>query len=204
MSWWDRKVLPFLVEKACRSTQILAERTRWIPEARGEVLEVGLGSGLNVPFYDAARVASVIGIDVSAELLAKAAPRAQRAAIPVELATGDAEALAFDRGRFDSVVATYTLCSVRSVPRVLAEIRRVLAPDGRLILIEHGASPDPQTARWQRRITPLWKRVGGNCHLDRDMRGELARAGFALDEVISGDDDAPRWMSYTTRGIARV
>lgn len=198
MTWWDRNVLPFLVEKACRSTQILAERKRWIPEARGDVLEIGIGSGLNLPFYD--RISSLTAIDTSPELLTRAR---RRATFPIDFVLGDAEALPFDR-RFDTVVATYTLCSVRSLERTLAEVRRVLAPDGRFILVEHGVSPEPSTARWQRRITPLWKRVAGNCHLDRDIRGALAAAGFDIGDAVSGDDDAPRWMSYTTRGCLRL
>lgn len=200
--WWDRNVLPFLVEKACRSHDILAARRRWIPEARGRVLEIGVGSGLNLAFYEPARVTGVVGLDLSEPLLARARPRAEAAPVAVELVRGDAEALAFDRGRFDTVVMTYTLCSVPSVARVLAEVARVLAPGGGLVVIEHGASPDPRTRRWQRRITPVWKRLGGNCHLDRDIAGELAAAGFGTETLEHGEDDAPKWMSYTTRGVA--
>lgn len=201
--WWDARILPRLVEKACRSHAILDDRRRWVPEARGHVLEVGVGSGLNLAFYDPARVVDLIGVDVSAPLLARAAPRATAAPVPVSLVIGDAERLAFDRGRFDTVLVTYTLCSVGDLAAALGELHRVLRADGQLVVIEHGASPVATTRRWQQRITPVWRRLGGNCHLDRDVPAAIAAARFATSDLISGDEDGPRWMSYTTRGIAR-
>ncbi|MCX5747212.1 MAG: class I SAM-dependent methyltransferase [Proteobacteria bacterium] len=178
-SRWDAKVLPGLIERACRSHAILDERRRWVPEARGAVLEVGVGSGLNLAFYDPARAQDVIGIDLSPPLLARAAARASAAPVPVTLQECDAERLAFDRGRFDTVLVTYTLCSVGDLAASLAEIHRVLRPDGQLVLVEHGRSPDARTQRWQRWITPVWRRVGGNCHLDRDVPRALEDARFA-------------------------
>ncbi len=203
-AWWDEKVLPHLVEKACRSHAILDDRRRWIPEARGHVLEVGIGSGLNLAFYDPARATDVIGVDRSPALLARATARLGEARVPVALELGDATHLAFDRARFDTVLVTYTLCSVGDLAAVLGELRRVVRPDGQLVLIEHGASPDPATLRWQRRITPVWRRLGGNCHLDRDVPGAVAAAGFAIDALVGNDGDAPRWMSHTTKGVARA
>ncbi|CAN5884531.1 methyltransferase domain-containing protein [soil metagenome] len=204
MSLWARYVLPTLVEKACRSHAILAERMRWIPRASGEVLEVGVGTGLNLGFFDAARATSVVGLDVSPELLARARPRADAATVPVELVECDAERMPFDRARFDTVVLTYTLCSVPTPARTLAEIHRVLGPGGELIFVEHGRSPDPRTYRLQRWITPAWRRVGGNCHLDRDIGRELTGAGFACDEMHAADKaESPSWISYKFQGIAR-
>ena len=173
-----------------------------MPRARGHVLEVGVGSGLNLPFVTTAAT-DVIGLDASAPLLAKAAPRARAAAVPVTLVHGDAQAMPFDRARFDSVLLTYTLCSVPDPARTLAEIRRVLRPDGALIFIEHGRSPDPRTYRLQRWITPAWRRVGGNCHLDRDIADELSAAGFTCDELhAAANAESPRWISYKFQGIA--
>lgn len=200
---WDARVLPGLVERACRSHAILEERKRWVPRASGHVLEVGVGSGLNLDFYDAQRVTSLIGLDPSGPLLKRARVRAASAPVPVELVEGDAQAMGFDRGRFDSVLVTYSLCSVEDPARALAEIRRVLTPNGRLIFVEHGLSPDPSTQRWQHRLTPLWRHVSGNCHLDRDVKRELEEAGFAFDEFAADyGEDGPRWLSFRYQGIA--
>jgi SAM-dependent methyltransferase len=200
---WDTHALPFLVEKACRSGSILEERRRWVPRATGDVLEIGIGSGLNLGLYDAERVTSLVGADPSVPLLDKARLRARDAAFPVELAATAGERLPFDAARFDTAVVTYTLCSVASPSVVLGEIRRVLRPGGKLVLIEHGASPEPGPLRWQRRITPLWRQVAGNCHLDRDVAFELAAAGYVFDEVEAAHaPEGSRLTSFTTAGIA--
>ncbi len=205
MSLWADRVLPGLVEKACRSTTILAERRRWIPRAHGEVLELGVGSGLNLAFYDAARVARVTGIDPAGALLARARPRAEAAPVPVALVAAPAEALPFADRAFDSAVITYSLCSVDEPARALAEVRRVLRPGGELILVEHGLAPpaDAGTRRWQRWLTPLWRRAGGGCRLDRDMTAILRAAGYDVDALTSGYTEGARWLSYTTQGVAR-
>ncbi|MEZ4404464.1 MAG: methyltransferase domain-containing protein [Kofleriaceae bacterium] len=203
--WWDARVLPGLVERACKSHAILAERQRWVPQAAGAVLEIGVGTGLNLPFYDAAQVTAVTAIDPSPALLARAQARAAAAAVPVELVEAAAGAMPFDAGRFDCALVTYTLCSVDDPGAALADVRRVLRPGGRLIFVEHGRSPDPRTYRWQRRLTPAWRAVGGNCHLDRDVAGLLRAAGYQVASLDAAHvDDGPRWMSYTFQGIART
>ena len=200
---WDGHVLPRLVERACKSHVILDERRRCVPRASGEVLEVGVGSGLNLGLYDSQRVTRVVGIDPSEPLLAKARQRAVAAAVHVQLLHAAAEQLPFDAARFDSAVVTYTLCSVANVARALAEVRRVLRPGGRLLFIEHGLAPDRGPRGWQRRITPLWKRVGGNCHLDRDVKRELESSGFAIEELRAAyAEGGPRWLSFTYEGWA--
>jgi SAM-dependent methyltransferase len=205
-SLWDRYALPFLVEKACRSHSILDERRRAIPRAHGRVLEIGIGSGLNLAFYEHGRVTSLVGIDPSEELLSRARVRAgQRPGLSIDLVRASAESLPFDSASFDSAVTTYTLCSVDDPARALVEIRRVLAPGAELIFVEHGLAPDPGPRRWQARITPLWRKVGGNCHLDRDVPSAMRDAGFALDELhASYTEDSPRWLSYTFEGVARA
>jgi ubiquinone/menaquinone biosynthesis C-methylase UbiE len=200
--FWDMRILPFLVEKACRSRTILEERRRAIPRAANHVLEVGVGSGLNLAFYDPARVTDVVGVDPSAPLLDRATLRARAARLPVELVRGSAEELPFDAGRFDDVVLTYTLCSVAHPARALAEMRRVLKPGGRLIFVEHGLAPDARPRRWQKRITPSWRRLSGNCHLDRDVASELEASGFAVLEMNAAYTGAPRWLTFTYEGIA--
>jgi ubiquinone/menaquinone biosynthesis C-methylase UbiE len=201
MGLWATRVVPFLVEKACRSKAILAERKRWIPRAYGNVLELGIGSGLNLAFYDPARVTHVTGIDPSAPLLAKA--RARIGEVPVELLQASGEHLPFAAARFDSAVVTYALCSVDDPLAVLAEVHRVLKPEGELFFVEHGLAHDVRTQHWQRRITPAWKRVAGNCHLDRDIARILLAAGFRSDDLHAGYTDGARALSFTYEGSAR-
>ncbi|MBA3819814.1 MAG: class I SAM-dependent methyltransferase [Deltaproteobacteria bacterium] len=203
--FWDARVLPALIERACRSHAILEERKRWVPQASGDVLEVGVGSGHNLALYDPARVTSIMGLDPSVPLLDRARARASSALVAVELIEGDAQRLPFAAARFDTVMMTYTLCSIPDPARALREIRRVLRPDGQLVFIEHGRAPDASTYRWQRRLTPVWRRIGGNCHLDRDVKCELDEAGFACADLAADySEEGPRWLSFTYQGIARV
>lgn len=200
---WDAHVLPGLVERACRSHEILEERRRVIPRASGHVLELGVGSGLNLALYDAAQVVELVGLDPSEPLLARARARLADARVPVELVQGVAERLPFDAGRFDCAVVTYTLCSVEDPGAALGELARTLRPGGRVLFIEHGLAPDAAEGRWQRRITPLWRRVGGNCHLDRAVVPAFEAAGFALPELRTGySEGSPRWLSFTYEGVA--
>lgn len=202
MGLWATRALPFLIEKACRSRTILDERRRWIPRAHGEVLEIGVGSGLNLAFYDPARAGKVTGIDVSGPLLRRAAPRAAQAPVPVELVEGSAEHLPFGAGAFDSAVVTYSLCSMDDPGRALGELRRVLRPGGELLFVEHGLAPDARTRRWQRVLNPMWRRITGGCRLDRDMPRVLRDAGFELDELTAGYSGGVSWLSYTFQGRA--
>ena len=203
MSFWDDRVLPLLIEKACRNHVILEERKRWIPQAHGRVLELGVGSGLNLPFYDATRASSVTAVDPSAALLAKARPRANAAAVPVELLLGRAEQLPFADGSFDSAVITYSLCSIPEPERALRELRRVLVPGGELYFAEHGRAPDADARRWQDRLTPLWSRVSGGCHLNRDPFENLEQAGFEVEQKLTQYSEGPRWLSFGYQGRAR-
>jgi ubiquinone/menaquinone biosynthesis C-methylase UbiE len=177
-SLYDRFVLPRLLKCACSAPPIMKQRQKVVPGARGRVLELGIGMGLNLPFYDVEQVESVTGVDPAAELrtLAEAAPRDPRLVVRVE--DGTAEALPFDAASFDCVVCTFTLCSVRDPTLALAEARRVLKPGGRFLYCEHGLSPEPEVAKWQRRIEPIWKRISGGCHLTRAVTTAIEAAGF--------------------------
>jgi ubiquinone/menaquinone biosynthesis C-methylase UbiE len=203
MSLWSTHVLPRLVEKACRSHTIKEERARWVPRAHGRTLEIGVGSGLNLAFYDPARVEKVTGIDPSEPLLARARERARGGPVPVELVLGCAEALPFPDASFDSALVTYSLCSVEDPGRALAEIRRVLRDDGELLFVEHGLAPDPGPRRWQQLLTPLWRRVSGNCHLDRDVFAALREGGFRVEDARAEYGEGARWLSFTYEGAAR-
>lgn len=204
MGFWERRVLPRLIEKACKSSEIKEERQRIVPRASGRVLEVGVGSGLNLAFYDPEKVREVVGVDPSQPLLDLARVRAKDVELDTTLQRASAESLPFGGASFDTVVVTYSLCSVADVGRALSEMRRVLRPKGRLLFIEHGLAPEADVARWQRIITPAWRRIGGGCRLDRDVRAELRAAGFTLDDVSAHYGDSPRWLGFTCEGSATV
>lgn len=202
-SFYDRFILPKLLTCACSSSPMMRQRAKIVPRASGRVLELGIGMGLNLSFYDPATVSAVVGVDPAAELraAASAAPRDPRLAVTIE--DGTAEALPFADASFDSVVCTFTLCSVHTPTAALAEARRVLKPSGRLLFCEHGLAPDAGVARWQRRIEPIWKRIAGGCHLTRPVAGAIAAAGFKLDRVESMYvPKTPRIAAWNEWGVA--
>jgi ubiquinone/menaquinone biosynthesis C-methylase UbiE len=151
--------------------------------ARGRVLEVGVGSGLNFPFYDTSRVTRVFGLDPSLELTRMARESADDLAVPVEFIPLPGEEIPLDRASVDTVLITYTLCSIADARLALSEMRRVLAPGGKLIFCEHGASPDSKVLRRQRRLNPIWRRLSGGCHLDRDIPALLKESSFLIDDM---------------------
>jgi SAM-dependent methyltransferase len=182
-SLYDRFILPRLLGCACSSSPIMRQRAKVVPRAEGRVLELGVGMGLNLAYYDPEKVTGVIGVDPAAELRAAAlaAPRDPRLAVTIE--DGTAEALPFEDRSFDTVVCTFTLCSVCAPAQALAEARRVLKPQGRLLFCEHGLAPDAGLAKWQRRIEPVWKRIAGGCHLTRPIESAIAAAGFTVRDI---------------------
>ncbi len=203
VSSWDRYVVPRLIEWACNGRPVTRQRQKVVPAARGRVLEIGVGSGLNFPFYDPSKVESVVGNDISEELLAKAERAADSVPFEVTLSSTSAEHLAFDDDSFDTVLVTYTLCSIPDVASALCESRRVLRPDGRLLFVEHGQAPDASVARWQRRLEPAWKRIGGGCHLTRDVPVLLRDAGFDVDWLETLYLPGPRVLNFNYWGSAK-
>ena len=148
------------------------------------MLEIGIGSGLNLPFYSSA-AQQVIGLDPSASS-ATARDAARSGAIPVDFIEGSAQAIPLETASVDTVVMTWTLCSIPDPTRALHDMRRVLRPSGSLLFVEHGRAPDPNVVRWQDRLTPIWKRLGGGCHLNRAMITLIEGVGFRLDRVATG------------------
>lgn len=202
MSLYSRFVLPRLIHLAMRQKMLRERRAALVPQASGTVLEVGIGSGLNLPYYSE-RVQRVCGVDPSAELLALARRNARGARFAVELAQESAERLPFADASFDSAVMTWTLCSIADPAAALREIRRALKQGGRLFFVEHGASHEPRVAAWQRRLTPLWRPLAGGCHLDRRMDA-LVGAAFAHVELDAFYLEGPRILTYMYEGWARA
>jgi|SRR5215472_3964717 len=181
-SLYDCYVLPWLLAHACATKPIMNLRARVAPNAQGRVLELGIGSGMNLRFYDPRKVERVFGVDPFAKLRARAETAPRPSELAVSIIDGTAEGLLFDDASFDSVVCTFTLCSVNSPSAALSEARRVLAPGGRLLFCEHGLSPDADVVRWQQRVEPFWKRFTGGCHLTRPISSSIAAAGFHVRE----------------------
>ena len=202
MGLYSRFVLPRLIDLAMKDEAAAARRSAVVPKAAGSVLEIGIGSGLNLPFYSAA-VTRLQGVDPSAPLLSMARKKLHRITFPVELVCESAAQLRIDTRSIDTVVTTWTLCSVPDPSQVLREMRRVLKPQGRLLFIEHGFSPDAEVHAWQRRLNPIWRRVGGGCNLDRRIDELIRSAGFRIAELQTGYLPGPRPMTYTYEGQAR-
>ena len=204
MGLYAKYVLPRLIDLAMRNKDTTRLRAECVSQSRGEVLEIGIGSGLNLPFYSS-DVRRVYGVDPSIELQRMATKKAST--VPFEVTffrqSGE-EVLPLADSSIDTVVMTWTLCSIPNPLLALQQMRRVLKEDGRMIFIEHGRSADAKVRVWQDRITPVWKHIGGGCHLNRKV-GELIRAaGFQISELKSFYLPGPRPMTYTYQGIARI
>lgn len=201
--WYDTHVLPHLLDFACGLSMITKQRQLVVPKAAGKVLEVGIGTGLNLRHYDQGRVTSLVGVDPAAEMGPRARQRSRAAGLPVELVQLSAEQLPIETGSFDCVVCTYTLCTIPDPASALLEMRRVLRPGGRLLFAEHGLAPDAPVARWQSRLEPTWSKIAGGCHLTRPVPQLLRDAGFQVS-VEQGYIGWPRSLAYNYWGEATV
>ena len=202
MGLYDRFVLPRLIALAMRAPQLVAFRRRIGAAAEGRVLELGIGSGLNLPFYGPA-VRAVTGVDPSPVLLRLAEERAAGLGVTLAVRAGPAETLPFDTGSFDTVVTTWTLCSIGDPHAALREAGRVLRPGGRLLFVEHGLAPDPRVAHWQHRLTPAWRHIAGGCHLDRRIDALVSGAAFRIETMETAYMGRPRLATYFYSGAAR-
>ena len=201
MDLYQHHLLPFLTDWAMGQSVLRGFRSRVVGGVRGRVLEIGIGSGRNLPFYGAA-AEEVVGVDPSAELLAMARRAAAASSRPVTLIEQTAERLPFPEGSFDTVVVTWSLCSIPDPIAALREARRVLKPDGQLRFAEHGLAPDPGVQWWQHRLTPLWMRCAGGCHLDRKMDDLFRASGFQLSDLKTGYLPGIKLLAFMYEGIA--
>lgn len=202
MHVYDRFVLPWLIDLACGLPMVQARRRELLPQAHGRVLEIGPGTGRNLPFYDRQRITQLVGVDPAVHMHTLARRRSARAGLDVELVGLSAEKLPLPSDSFDTVVCTYTLCSIADPAAALSEVARVLKPGGQLMFCEHGLSPQPSVARWQARIEPLWKAMVGGCHLTRNVPRLLQQAGLSAD-CAQGYIPGPRLLAYHFWGHAR-
>ncbi|GGD93260.1 S-adenosylmethionine-dependent methyltransferase [Tsuneonella deserti] len=203
-AWYDRKIMPRLITCACGQKEIDHLRAKIVPVAYGSVLEIGCGGGLNQRHYDPAKVTRFAGIDPNETLRQGALSRARARGWDAEIRDGMAEEIPFSSELFDTVVCTYTLCSVDNHAQAIGEMRRVLKHDGVLLFLEHGRAPDAGPAAWQRRIEPIWKRLAGNCHLTRPIGSALEQAGLTVERAGQGYlPHAPRFLAWMEWGMAR-
>lgn len=195
MGFYARRVLPHIINLAMKNKDAIHLREAWVPQARGEVLEIGIGSGLNLPFYSS-EVTRVYGVEPSLVLQEMARRREAAGRTKVEFLSQSAEEpLPFPDQSIDTIVMTWTLCSIPNAPKALAQMKRVLKARGHLLFIEHGRAPDPGVVSWQDRLTPIWKKIGGGCHLNRKIDELIASAGFQITELKTGYLTGPRPMS---------
>ncbi|MBU0588805.1 MAG: class I SAM-dependent methyltransferase [Gammaproteobacteria bacterium] len=201
-SWYDRFILPRALDIACGLPMIGRQRVLVVPLAQGRVLEIGVGTGLNMRYYDKARVSRITALDPALELHPLARERIAQAGLEVELLGLSAEQIPLPEASFDTVLMTYTLCTIPDPLAALREMRRVLAPGGRLLYCEHGRAPDASVRRWQERLQPLWGPLAGGCHLGRDIPALLKEAGFKLPDLHTRYLPGPRPFTFHYWGEA--
>jgi ubiquinone/menaquinone biosynthesis C-methylase UbiE len=202
MQLYDRWVLPTLINLAMTRKEATRLREAHVPAARGVVLEIGIGSGLNLPFYTTG-VTRLYGVDPSRELLAMAEENAGAAPFPVTLFNCAADRIPLAEASVDTVLVTWSLCSIANAEDALQEVRRVLKPGGRFIFVEHGLSPDAGVRRWQNRLTPCWRVFAGGCHLNRKMDDLVRDAGLTIAELRTEYVAGPRALTFMYEGLAR-
>lgn len=199
-NFYDDHILPHAIDFICGLPTFEQGRKSLLPEASGRVLEIGMGTGRNLPYYQPGKLTCLCGIDPG--LHPKAEQRAKAAGIDVTLMPLSAERIPADDHSFDCVVSTFTLCTIPDAGMALKEVHRVLAPGGRLLFLEHGAAPDQNVRCWQDKITPAWKTIGGGCHLNREMPSLIEAAGFRIDRLDQRYHPGPRFLTYLYSGVA--
>lgn len=203
MDFYENRILPWLIDRVCSVGQVMKRRSLLVPEARGVVLEVGIGSGINLEFYNPERVSLVYGLDPSPGMKRKAAVNIANSPVPVEWLDLPGESVPLADNSVDTIVLTFTLCTIPDWRQALSEMRRVLKRDGKLLFLEHGHSPEKAVSRWQNLLTPGWKKVAGGCHLNRPIDAYLREAGFAIDELQTGYmPKTPHWAGFIYTGYA--
>ena len=203
MNFYDKYILPSFLNCACGSKPIKYQRSKVVPMAEGVVLEVGIGSGLNIPYYDSSKVNRVIGLDPSEALNAMAKKVAADKGLEVEFILSGAESIPLPDNHVDTVLVTYTMCTIPDALSANKEMRRVLKPGGKLIFCEHGLAPDGGVAKWQARIDPYWEKIAGGCHLNRDIPQLIQAAGFEIQSMEQMYlPSTPKFAGYNYWGVA--
>ncbi len=183
MGLYEKYILPKITEFLCSGKPIMYQRKKVVPLAKGRVLEIGIGSGLNLPFYDSSNVEYIWGLDISAQMRKMAEKRAKSIQFKVEFIGQAGNEIPLESNSVDTVLVTYTLCTIPDVGQALSEMSRVLMPGGELIFCEHGLAPDKDVRRWQNLMNPIWKRMGGGCNLNRPIPNLIEQGGFKINNI---------------------
>ena len=202
MSLYDRYLLPYLLDFACGMKDIGRQREKVVPQAAGKVLEIGIGTGLNMAHYDKGKVEKIWGLDPAMQMHRLAAKRIAQAGLNVELVGLPAEEIPMQNASFDTVVCTYTLCTIPDPIQALGEMRRVLKPGGKLLFCEHGKAPDESVQRWQDRLNGAWGKIAGGCNLNRKVPDLLAEGGFDVQDMDTMYLPGPKPLTFNYWGTA--
>jgi len=204
LSFYDKYILPKFLNCACGSKPINYQREKIVPLAEGTVLDVGIGSGLNIPYYNKSKIKYLYGLDPSIELLNLAKPLAKKNELEIEFLECGAEAIPLPNDSIDTVVITYTLCTIPDTQLSNEEIMRVLKPNGKLLFCEHGLAPDINVVKWQKRINPIWNKIAGGCNLNRDIPKLIKSSGL---KIINMEEmylpSTPKFAGYNYWGVAK-
>ena len=204
MSLYDKYILPRMLNCACSSKPMVYQRQKIVPLAEGDVLEVGIGSGLNLPFYDKSKVNKIWGLDPSKELNRMASKVAAEENLEIDFLISGAENIPLPDDHVDTILITYTMCTIPEVEQANEEMKRVLKPGGKMIFCEHGKAPDPNIHKWQNRINPLWKKIAGGCNLNRDIPALIETSGFKLENLETMYlPSTPKIAGYNYWGYAK-
>lgn len=204
MSWYERRVLPSLINFACASKPTRKQREKIVPRATGDVLEIGFGSGLNLPYYDRDKVRRIWGLEPSEGMHRLASDAIGKAGLDIELIGLPCEEIPLDNDSADTVLVTYTLCSIDELAPALEGVRRVLKPAGQLLFCEHGKAPDDGVYNWQERLNPMWRKFSGGCNMHRDIPAILERSGFSVEDDNRMYIPGIKALSYNYWGSARI
>jgi len=203
MTFYDERVLPHLINVACGIKPVRKQREKIVPLAEGDVLEIGFGSGLNLPFYDTRKVRKIWGLEPSAGMRRKAQPMVDRSDLEVEFIDLPGESIPLEAHSVDTVLVTYSLCTIPDAVTALEGMRRVLKPGGSLLFCEHGVAPDESVRRWQNRLNSGWGRIAGGCNMNRDIPALIAQAGFEITDDERMYIPGARILSYNYWGRAK-
>jgi len=200
---WSRFIQPRIISFACGTKPFMIQRTKIIPFARGNVLEIGIGSGLNIPLYDTDLVKKIVGVDPSAAMHSLAKERINESPVSIEFISADAAEIPLQDQSIDTIVCTYTLCSVSNPQQVLKEVKRLLKPGGKFLFSEHGNAPDENVVKFQRKLEPIWKFLADGCHLTRSIPNLLDESDMKIDKIETMYlPKTPRFVGYNYWGMA--
>ena len=203
--FYEKYVLPKIINCACGTKPILIQRQKIVPSASGVILEIGVGSGVNIPYYSNSNVKKLIGLDLQQDNWDQPYKIAKKSNISIDLLQGDGEELPIPNNSIDTVLITYTMCTISNVQRTLAEIKRVLNSEGKLLFCEHGLAPDKNVQKWQNKLNPIWKKCLGGCNLNRNIPELVLKSGFSFESINEMYiPSTPKFVGYNYWGAAKI